>query len=206
MRKFARRFLKKRIDTAIAASAFYRVIENFQADEPLALSWPRLFPRFGVIYLVKLKSSGSTPLTTTPRTRYPSSSRDPLFLALSRFPRSEWLSPISSFYAYTLNFRLFLFLFDYSTFLVLSFDLYRTATVFQIHVNLLMSASSLFPIAHFLFCINIIQLLFLFLVRLYLFDLPKRSCETFAPSVWFSRYRYLYLYKSDIFWIYKFKC
>lgn len=44
----------------------------------------------------------------------PGSSRDPLFLVLSRFPRSEWLSPIFSFYACTLNFRLSLFLPNYS--------------------------------------------------------------------------------------------
>jgi len=50
------------------------------------------------------------PSTRAPRTRHPNSSRDPPFLVLSRLLRSEWLSSISSFYAYTLNFRLFLFL------------------------------------------------------------------------------------------------
>lgn len=105
----------------------------------------------------------------------PGSSRDPLFLVLSRFPRSEWLSPIFSFYACTLNFRLSLFLPNlFHTFLVPSFCLYKTVTVFQIHTNLLMSASSLFPNARFLFYISryfsASLSFFLLLVCLYLFD------------------------------------
>lgn len=58
----------------------------------------------------RLEIQRRDPSTRAPRTRRFNSSRDPPFLVLSRLLRLEWLSSISSFYAYALNFRLFLFL------------------------------------------------------------------------------------------------
>lgn len=66
----------------------------------------RSFPRFSVIYSRSSRNLPAGPSTRAPRTGYPNSSRDPPFLVLSRFLCPEWLSPISSFYAYALNFRL----------------------------------------------------------------------------------------------------
>lgn len=59
-----------------------------------------------MIYSRSSRNLPAGPSTRAPRTGYPNSSRDPPFLVLSRFLRSKWLSPISSFYAYALNFRL----------------------------------------------------------------------------------------------------
>lgn len=73
------------------------------------------FPRFSVIYSVETKSSSVVPWQELEGPGIPNSSWDPPFLVLSRFLRSEWLSPISSFYVYALNFRLPMSLSDCST-------------------------------------------------------------------------------------------
>lgn len=101
-----------------------------------------------MIYSRSSRNLPASPSTRAPRTGYPNSSRDPPFLVLSRFLRSEWLSPISSFYAYALNFRLPAIPFpdrSFRAFLVTHLEtcLYKTVAVFQIRANSPMSVALL---------------------------------------------------------------
>lgn len=134
-----------------------------------ARSWPRSFPRFSVIYLVKSKSSGSTPLTTAPRTQVSQAARRIHFFSchfLLPLPSFEMVIPYifllrlhSQFPPVPVSFQLF------HTSLLPSFCLYKTVTVFQIHMNLMVSVSSVFPITRFLFYISTFQLFSLSLCR-----------------------------------------
>lgn len=142
-----------------AASAFYHVIENFQADETLCAFLTALVSALQRDLLGKVEIQRQHSLDNDPKDQVSqqlTGSAFSCFLTLLSFREREREREQLSSYIFFLrlhpqfplvpiSFQLF------HTFLVPWSCLYKIVIVFQIHANLLMSVSSLFPIHPFSF-------------------------------------------------------